>query len=457
MKLNLKIIIDSTFGEAYNLSSTKEITGIEIDSRKVNENLCFFPILGESFDGHQFLEKAFENGCKVSVCERAYFYTHYDALKNYSLVLVDNSTKALQRIAKYILIHYKPRVVGITGSVGKTSTKEFVYHILKQKYSVHKNKGNLNNHIGLPLTVLDLEESHDVVILEMGMNHMKEIETLSEIGRPEIAIITNIGTSHIGILGSQENIFQAKLEISSYLNESDTLILNGKDSFLSRVDSSAFEVCKVGTDVLVPYDIRIENNGCYSFYLDYEKQNYQIKLNVLGKHNIQNSLLAIMVGLKFKVPMADIVSGISDLSENKGRLDIIKLNHEIEIISDCYNASEDSTKSAVEVLMNRNTEHKIAILGDILELGSFSELTHRRIGEYIQDKTLCLVSFGPESKYTFEEAYKTGVEKELGKHFIDQEALIKYVKSIIKPNTSVLVKGSFGMNMIKIVEELIKE
>lgn len=457
MKIKLKTLIEATLGDAYNIPSSMDISGLEIDSRKVNEQFCFCPLLGETFDGHEFILRAFENGACVALCEKSYFYSHLSELKSTSLILVDNTTEALHRLGRYVLKVLRPRVIGITGSVGKTSTKEFVYHVLNQAYVVHKNKGNFNNHIGLPLTVLDLEEKHDVVILEMGMNHMKEIECLAEIAQPEIALITNIGTSHIGNLGSQENIFRAKLEITSYLKDTDALIVNGKDSFLKDITSDCFQVYKVGADQLIPYNVSIEENGCYGYNLDLNDESYRINLKVLGRHNIENSLLAFMVGLKFHMSVEEIIKGLEAFQENKGRLDIINLKNGGEIISDCYNASEDSMKSALEVLSSRASNYKIAILGDVLELGAYGESTHRRIGTFISALHDELITYGNQSEFIIKEAVERGFSVNQTKHFKDKGLLLEYVKTKLGQNPSILVKGSFGMDMIAIVNELIKE
>jgi len=451
MIITLNTLLKGSQGQIHGFDQDMDIHGLVIDSRQVGPKTCYFPVLGENFDGHQFILGAFQGGCPLAVCEKAYFYSHYQDLKDKALILVDDSTKALQRLAKYILKLLGPRVIGITGSVGKTSTKEFVYGVLSQVYRVHKNKGNLNNHIGMPLTIFDLEDDHQVAILEMGMNHMHEIDVLADIARPEVAIITNIGKSHIGNLGSQDNIFKAKLEITSYLEEGQALVVNGQDPYLSQVESEVFSVFKVGSKTLELVDKRIRKDGCYSYDFTYEANRYQVNLMVLGEHNIYNSLLAIQAGLLMEVPMETIIKGLEGVRENKGRLDVHELKSNIEIISDCYNASQDSIQSAVDVLMSRNKAHKIAIIGDVLELGDYSEATHRAIGQDLNREGLSVVVLGQESLYTYDELKGDKC------HFLDKQALIDHVKSILSEDTSILVKGSFGMGMIEIVEKLIEE
>lgn len=458
MIITLETLILGAGGELYNVDSGITIYGIEIDSRQVTKDKCFMPLLGERFDGHIFLKDAFKKGCQIALCEKAYFYTHIEALKDHSLILVDNTTKALHRLTKYILEKTGVDVIGITGSVGKTTTKELIYAVLSQSYQVHKNSGNYNNHIGMPLTVFGLEADHEIAILEMGMNHFKEIETLVDIARPKTAVITNIGKSHIGNLGSQENIFRAKMEIATYLKSTDTLILNGIDPYLSEVYSDRFHILKIGTQTLIPYDIKLQTNGCYAFKVDLNQQSFDISLSILGKHNIYNSLLAFSVGLKYQVPVDKIISGIESLNENKGRLDIFENQSKCEIISDCYNASEASVKSALEVLSTRNKGSKIVVLGDILELGDFSQETHKNIGQFLVSQPVdLLMTYGKDSIYIGQEALDLGFSKEGWRHFNDMDALIERLMETIDSQTCVLVKGSLGMGMSKIVEALVKE
>lgn len=458
MKLDITTIINITDATLINPPENMAWERIEIDSRRVDATTYFLPILGEIHDGHKFIESAFSKGATVSFCERAYFYAHYKQLKSYTLLLVDNTTKALHRLTRYCLEKTGVKVIGITGSVGKTSTKEFVYHVLKQQYAVHKNKGNFNNHIGLPLTVLDLEEDHQVAVLEMGMNHFKEIETLVAMARPDIGLITNIGTSHIGILGSQENIFQAKMEMVTYFDDENTLIVNGTDPYLETVDSEIFKVIQSGVKSLVPYDIRLESNSCYSYAIDYKEQSFRIHLNVLGRHNITNSLLAIHTGLELGVPMEDIVKGLGELVENNKRLQILKGMKGCQIISDCYNASQESMISALEVLNSQNPRRKIAVLGDVLELGDFAKSSHEQVGHYIAAHPVdSLLTFGKDSIHIGKQAIKEGMAPSIHVHFKDKDVLVKHLKAMVDGDDIVLVKGSLGMGMQSIVEALHKE
>lgn len=439
IQISTEQMLKITGGQVINVEKLPPFKHIEIDSRQVNTEDYFMPILGEVHDGHKFIIGALEKA-PLSFCERAYFYSHYDLLKDCPLILVDNTTDVLHRLTQYIIDITGVKVIGITGSVGKTSTKEFIYHALKKHYKVHKNKGNFNNHIGLPLTVFDLEMDHEVAILEMGMNHFKEIETLVKMANPDIAVITNIGTSHIGILGSRENIFQAKMEITSYLK--GCLIINGADDFLKTVESQEFKVLKTGKDLQYSH-VDQGLNGCYS----YEYNHKNVQLGVLGKHNISNSLLAIGVGQELKVPLEDIIEGIESFTSNDKRLEVIE-GKACRIINDCYNASQESMISAIEVLNNFEGK-RVAILGDVLELGDFALESHTAVGMYLKDHPVdCLLTYGDHSQVILK---ASGLK---GQHFKEQKLLIDYVKGILENNTICLVKGSLGMQMKNIVEEL---
>ncbi|WP_240842578.1 UDP-N-acetylmuramoyl-tripeptide--D-alanyl-D-alanine ligase [Acidaminobacter sp. JC074] len=449
IEINLNEMLKITEGVLINPSVNILFNRIEIDSRKVDPKAYFMPILGEVHDGHKFILNAFEAGVQIAFCERAYYYANQEALKDLTLILVDNTTKTLHRISKYILEKTGVQTIGITGSVGKTSTKEFVYHVLKNKYSVHKNKGNFNNHIGMPLTIFDLTMEHELAVLEMGMNHFKEIEVLAEIARPHVAVVTNIGTSHIGILGSRENIFQAKMEITSYLRDEDTLIIHEEDNFLKRIGSTSFKTLRIGSDMTISR-VLMKEDGCFTYDFNY-KGCHPVELNVLGKHNIINSALAIAVGIEMGVEVSDACKLVSDFVETNKRLEILQGKKGSSIISDCYNASQESMISAIDVLNNYEGK-TIAILGDVLELGDFSKISHEAVGEYLAAHPMdMLMTFGKDSEYIKLKAESLGYDHAY--HFSDIDALYEFIDKHLDSST-ILVKGSFGMGMSRIVDFL---
>ncbi len=422
---------------------------IEIDSRKVDSNSYFMPILGEVHDGHKFILNAFEAGVRISFCEKAYYYSHQADLKDLPLILVDNTTTTLHKLSRYILKKTDVKTIGITGSVGKTSTKEFVYHVLKNKYKVHKNKGNFNNHIGMPLTIFDLKSEHDVAILEMGMNHFKEIEVLADIARPSVAVITNIGTSHIGILGSRENIFQAKMEIASYLKDEDTLIIHDEDDYLKRIGETTFKTIRIGSDIILD-NLELKKDGCYCYEVNY-KGIHKVELNVLGKHNVINSALAIAVAIEMGVPVEEACVLVSDFVDSDKRLEVLMGRKSSTVINDCYNASQESMISAVDVL-NNYTGKTIAVLGDVLELGDYSKISHENVGEYIASHPMdMLVTFGEESEHIKLKAEALGYDHAY--HYSDIEELYDFLEIHLE-NSTILIKGSFGMGMSRIVDFL---
>lgn len=454
----LKDIIKITDAKLINGDESLIVNKIEIDSRKVSNETVFMPVLGEVQDGHIFLLKAFENGALYSFCEEKYYLENESELSDKNLILVDDTTKALHLLTTHIINECDVKTVGITGSLGKTSTKEMVYHVLSEKYNVHKNKGNFNNHIGLPLTCFDLDKGHDIAVLEMGMNHFKEIETLVNIVNPDVGVITNIGTSHIGILGSKDGIFKAKMEIVTHFNSNNTLIVNGNDEYLSKLESDDYELLKTGVDgdfYLNAYDLKRRKNGCYSYKLDYLGLIYDVKLNVLGKHNVNNSLLAIATGLQLSLSMKECVNGLFKFVENNKRLEVKEIYNDNKLIVDCYNASSESMISAIDVLVEMEGSKKIAILGDVLELGDFSKESHETVGEYISDKEVnYLYTYGEASKFIRTKAIELGFDEKNAFSFDDKDELVKEIRNLIDSNDVILIKGSLGMNMIEIVDEL---
>ena len=459
IEINIKKILEIVSGTLTSGDNRFVCDSFVIDSREVTETSIFLPVIGEVQDGHIFIVKAFENKVKYSFCESKYYINNKFSLKNKNLILVNNTTTVLHKITKYILKECNVKTVGITGSLGKTSTKEMTYCVLNEKYNVHKNRGNFNNHIGLPLTVFNLKKEHDICVLEMGMNHFKEIETLVEIVKPDIGVITNIGTSHIGNLGSKDGIFKAKMEIATYFKKKNVLVVNGNDSYLNKITSSNYNILKTGIKndfELKGYDLTLEKNGCYSYKLNHNFKTYIVKLNVLGKHNVNNSLLAIGVGLSLGVSISDCIIGLFKFIDNDKRLEIIKIKNKNTVISDCYNASSESIISAIDVLEELEGNKKIAVIGDVLELGTFSKENHEEVGEYLSFKKIDYIfTFGEESKYIKSKAVEKGFKKENIFSFLNQEELIKKLISLINFEDVILVKGSQGMEMNKIVKALI--
>lgn len=436
-------IINATGGILLSGDVNSDITGFCQDTRKIQVDDMYIPIVGENFDGHSFIEKAFELGASAVI-------TQVEIKKSDKIViLVEDTLIALQNMAKYIRSHRDIKVIAVTGSVGKTSTKDMIESVVSMDFSVIKTLGNYNNAIGLPLTILR-HSNEEVMILEMGMSSLGEIEVLSEIATPDIAVITNIGTAHIGELGSQDNIFKAKMEIISHLTENGCLIVNGDDPYLKSICSDDFSVYKVSTNIndetlLDKFELLEESSNCIIDGL-------KVEIPVPGIHFILNALVALKVSSILGQDMKKSLQGIEKFSLTTGRNDIIKFSNDITCIDSTYNASEDSIVATLGVLSNYKNR-KIAILGDILELGSFSSHIHEKIGETVFKSNVdVLYCVGNHTKITAKKAKDLGVERVY--HFVSNDELIPHLFNNIIKGDTIMLKGSNGMNLSMIVDKL---
>jgi UDP-N-acetylmuramoyl-tripeptide--D-alanyl-D-alanine ligase len=432
------------------------IYGISTDSRNINKGMLFIPLKGENFDGHDYIIDAINNGAVCVLTERG-----IEKNNNVNIIKVNDTKKALRDIAKNYRNLFDIPFIAITGSVGKTSTKDMISKVLERKYNVLKTLGNFNNEIGLPLTVFRLEKSHEVGITEMGMSGFGEIKRLVNIVIPETVVITNIGQSHIEKLGSKKNILKAKMEILKNLTSYNTVVLNGDDPMLWELKGKLpFKVIYVGmnnkkVDLLAENIKSLGEEGCF-FTIDYKENNYDIKVTSPGVHNIYNALCAIVIGLNYNVQMDEIIKGISDFKSEKLRMNIINLNDTI-IINDCYNASPDSMKAAIKVLEELGkSKRKIAILGDMLEMGDFSDSAHEYVGKLIfENKIDILITLGKKSKKIAEGAKNEGMDIDNIYSFDSIESINDFCKKYMnKKNDVILVKGSRGMKMENIVESI---
>lgn len=431
------------------------------DSREVKAGDTYLGIKGENTNGSIFYEQALEKGARVLILQDIDIPKEIpEKYNDRTVILVSNVVKAIQDIAKYKREKANVKVVGITGSVGKTSTKDIVASVLSQKYKVLKTKGNYNNEIGLPLTILSLKDE-EIMVLEMGMSAFGEMSLLTNIAKPDIAAITNIGTSHIGILGSRENILKAKLEILEGLNKNGKLVINNDNDLLNKWYSSERLVTNVSTYGIendsdyTAYEINLSENGSI-YKINLDNKIYNINVPVGGEHFVYNSLCAIAIGKSLGLSNEEIIKGISEFELTKKRMEIIKTESNILIINDCYNASYDSMKAAIEyigTLANR----KIAILGDMLELGSFSKELHEKVGNEVTKNNIdILVTIGNEAKNIALGAEKTGMKKQEIHIFNSKEEAIPRIKEIVKNGDAVLIKASNAMKFDEITKELSK-
>lgn len=429
----------------------KEAKGIVLDSRKVEPGFVFIAAKGEKADGHKFIPEVFEKGAIGVVCEKE------PEELNGPCILVKDSFQALQDIAEYYRNQMPVPIVGITGSVGKTSTKEFIASVLAQKYKVHKTQGNFNNEIGVPLTLLSMPEDTQAAVVEMGINHFGEMHRLSRMVKPDICVMTNIGQCHLEFLGSRDGILKAKSEIFDFMNPEGSVCVNGDDDKLITIE----EVCgkkPVRFGFSKENDVwadEVVNKGLLgsSAVIHTKESSFPVRVPLPGAHMVMNALAATAVGLKLGLTVEQIAAGIASVEAVNGRSRVVKAG-DLVLIDDCYNANPVSTKAAID-LLGLALGRKVAVLGDMFELGEKERELHAGVGEYAAEHGVdCLICAGSLSENMYEAAKAAGMKEVY--HFPDREALMKELSDLLKPGDSVLIKASHGMGYEKIVEELEK-
>lgn len=455
-EIDAKKIQEICKGQLLTKNIENSINDYTIDSRKINVNDCFVAIKGENSDGNKYLNMALENGASVCLIED---YPDNSLLAQYAdrtILKVEDTVKAIQEIAKYKRSLYDIPVIAITGSVGKTSSKDIIASVVGQKYNVLKTEGNYNNHLGVPLTLLRLKD-HTAAVVEMGMNHFNEIRVLTNIAKPTVAVITNIGTSHIGNLGSRENILKAKLEILEGLQEKGSIIINNDNDLLHNwaqsVDNTNISTYGIeNKSIFVAKNIE-ENNNQSEYEIDIDERKYNVKVPVMGRHFIYNSLCAIAVAKALNIEPEKAIKGIESFELTAKRMDFKKIRNNITVLADYYNASYDSMKSALEVVKDYNANRKIAVLGDMLELGDFSEKLHNDVGEEVyKNKIDILITVGKLAKYISKTAKELGT-KEIYECENNLEAA-KILKENIQEGDLILLKASNGMKFGEILENI---
>ena len=458
MNLKIKDIIKCTNGILIIGNEECECENFSRDTRVVKKGDTFVAIKGESFDGNLFWKEAFDNGADTVIINKIEISKEdLQKYKNKNIIQVEDSKKALAQIATEKRKLYKDLiVVGVTGSVGKTSTKDIIANVISQKYKTLKTQGNMNNDIGLPFTILNLRD-HEAAVIEMGMNHLGEISKLTKIAKPTLSVITNIGTSHIGNLGSRENILKAKLEILEGMDIPKLVINNDNDMLNGFAQKSDIEIHTFGIENKSDcnaINIKKEQNST-EFYAKLKNEEIALKVPVGGDVFVLNSLCATLVGKIVGLSTEQIQKGISSFELTKKRMEIIKINNEITLINDSYNASFDSMKAAIEYLSNTKSTRKIAVFGDMFELGEFSEELHRKVGaEVAKNHIDLLFAVGENSKYIAKEAENNGMGKEKIYYFNDRHELLEKLKNTMEKGDSILFKASNGMKLFEIVEKL---
>lgn len=450
--LTLYEIVKAVEG-SYGYPSTEIISSVSTDTRKITKGCVFIALRGDKFDGHDFVKQAIELGAVAAITEKP--------VEGVKCIIVDNTKKALADLARYYRSRFNPILVGVTGSVGKTTTKEMIALVLSGKYLTLKTEGNFNNEIGLPHTLLNLTSEHEAAVIEMGMSDFGEISMLSQISRPSIAVITNIGYSHIENLGSREGILKAKLEIIDGTSHDAPLILNGDDDMLANLkdevnrDIVFYGINNPNVDVRAT-DIEIKD-GVTTFVITYWGKTISAKLNCVGMHNVLNALAAFSVGIMAEIEPEKIVEKLAEFIPSGLRQSIVKKGEQT-IIIDCYNAAPDSMKASLAILSELSPMpggRRIAVLGDMLELGSMSQKLHEQVGEYVfNSKTDILVCYGNDSKYIAEKAKELGLLN--SRFFSDKSETVSYLKEIIKKNDLLLFKASRGIKLEEVIEEIYK-
>lgn len=429
------------------------------DTRTIQKGDIYIGIKGQNFDGNIFWKEALDKGADAVIVQDVNFSKEeVQKYINKAIIKVDNTLNSLYEIAKYKRSLYNIPVVAVTGSVGKTSTKDLIASVLSKKYLTLKTEGNNNNNIGLPLTILKLRE-HESLVVEMGMNHLGEISLLTNIAKPTISVITNIGTSHIGNLGSQENILKAKLEILEgmsnpilVLNNDDKLLHNWYENNKEKYDLHPYGI-ENESDVHIS-DIKYSFNNS-NFTCKYNNDEFDISIPVGGKHFVYNAMACIIIGKILGLSYEQISNGVQELELTEKRMDILNLKNNITVINDTYNASCESMKAGLEYLANNARNRKIAVLGDMLELGAFSKALHEQVGSYVANNNIdILFCLGNDAKYIASSAIQNGMNEKDVLFFEDKKQLIEKLKEILQLNDTVLVKASNGMRFFEIVDIL---
>ncbi len=445
-KLKLSEIAQACGGT---FSEEAEVNAVCIDTRKITKGCLFICIKGERFDGHQFAGEAIEKGASAVMISN-------DIQVSGAFIKVDDTAKALLTLAGYYRSKFNIPLVGLTGSVGKTTTKEFTHLVVNAKYNSIKTLGNLNNEIGLPQMLFQINNDVEAAVIEMGMNHFGEIRRLAEAAQPTIALITNIGVSHIENLGSREGILKAKLEMLEGLKENAPLILNGDNDLLSTVKSDKHKVYFYGINCDAHFKAEHinEENGNTEFTVRYFGKKQKISIPVIGIHNVYNALAAFAVGYFLGVDGTVSANALSCYKPEGMRQKSVVKNG-IICIEDCYNASPDSMRAALQTLSSTKGNKKIAVLSDMLELGDYSEKAHFSVGEmcaqFHVDYLLCT---GTDAKYIADGAESKNLEHVY--MFESKSDLTDKLYDIAEKGDVIVFKASRGMHLEDVISEIYK-
>ncbi len=434
----------------------REVTGVVLDSRQIEKDFCFIATKGERVDGHSFIPAVLEKGALCIVCQQI-----PEGCQG-NFIVVEDSLQALKDIAEYYRTTLSIPVIGITGSVGKTSTKEFIASVLEQKYCVLKTEGNFNNEIGVPLTLLRIRSQHQIAVLEMGINHFGEMRRLSKMVKPDTCVMTNIGECHLEFLDSREGVLRAKSEIFEYLDSQGWVYINGDDDMLQKVERVKNKKpitfgLGTGNDY---YAEEIKTKGLFGCeaVIHTAQGSFRASIQLPGEHMVRNALAATAIGQQYGLTKEEIAAGIAGVKPIGGRSNMIQCGS-MTLIDDCYNANPVSMRAALDLLALAEGR-KLAILGDMGELGDGKEAFHAEIGGYAMEKKLTgLICVGTLSRFMYQGACKTK-EKLLSNTFVCYYETVEELlaaaaeKGLFTGDMTILVKASHSMGFSRIVEQL---
>lgn len=429
----------------------KVVEGVSTDTRDIKVYNLFIPLVGEKFDGHSFVFDAIQKGAVATLWDRNHPTPYLDA----GIIIVDNTLEAYQKLASSYLKATGAKTIAITGSNGKTTTKDILASVLKEKFRVHKTQKNLNNEIGVPKTIMEMNLDDEAIILEMGTERFGEISTLTNIANSDIAVITNIGDSHLLELGTKENIARAKFEILEGLKPDGIFIYNNDDDILREVIreySIRHRVIKIGTredsDVVIRPIHSDETGSSFSI------GEYAYSINLIGKHQIFNSAVAITIAGILGMDYPSIVKGLSNIEMTGMRMELMRLES-FDVLNDCYKSNPQSLMSCIETVYDmKGYSNKILILSDMLELGENEEKLHFNIGQKIdKNKVNHVICTGKLAREIYNGANRNfGINNIF--YFENKRDVVKKVKELLTPNTLVMVKGSRGMKLEEVIEQL---
>jgi UDP-N-acetylmuramoyl-tripeptide--D-alanyl-D-alanine ligase len=468
--LTLADMIEGLTGYRWATGEGQAISKVVIDSRHAISDSVFVALYGEHQDGHDYVADAFDRGAIAALVQKTPGTEHMtldlekqrsdiqelDSLSLPVCIKVADSLKGLQQLATYWRAKFNPRVVGITGSVGKSTTKELTWAVLSQRFNTLKNPGNLNNEIGLPLTLLHLDTPHERVVLEMGMYDLGEISELCTIATPQVGVVTNVGPTHLERLGTIERIALAKAELVQALPADGLAILNQDDPFVrTMADQTQAQILTYGLTSeadLWASDIVSEGLEGIRFVLHYEAEAIHAKVPLLGRHSVHTALRAAAVGLAEGMTWHEIMTGLQNSAVQLRLVSVPGINN-ATLLDDTYNASPTSSIAALNLLDDLNGR-KIAVLGDMAELGDYEEQGHRKVGCRAADAVNLLVTVGPKARLIAEEAHSCGLASEAIVRVETNEQAIAYLRQTVLSGDIVLIKGSRSMAMEEIVAAL---